>query len=762
MTKINENDKLNWVYLAGFFLILALPLLNISPWFSPSSWIQAILFRSLLAILVFIYLFKEKINFQKIKKGFNPKSNLFIPLVSLLAYFIAVFISTLTSLDVSFSLWGSPERGAGFVNFSFFILFFVLLFSTVRKEDWGKLLNFSLIIGFLVSLLAIFQQFGIFSNAIVSSAFRPASTLGNTIILALYLLPLFFISLSFFILETRSTGSGQTKIRKYLYLFLLLFFAVTIILISQTRAAFLGLLAGLFCFLIFYPLPAGRQEKKWKLIKIGAILLPIFIFLAILFLNVYPQTYENLPNFLEKPISRVATLMQASDESESARISVWRISFQSFLEKPYLGYGPENFYIAFNKNYNPNLPSMDIEKDFDRAHNYLIQTLVESGIFALVAYLVFFVSILWGLQKIKKQFPVANGLQAGFIALFVASLASIDGYAINIMFFFLSAYSLHLVASTSAEDVKNAGTKKNRFKFIRIPALIILFLILIIFLWQYNFVPLQMNEQLNVAQSLADNNWQDASKILDEQSKIKTFFLPFTNSIYLNLLIDRIIQHPEENNSLSVKVAQIAETNTKLQPYNYINWLRLGEALETINKENNNPQIAQQASEAMKEATKLSPESPTIAYSSFMNDISVNNLTAAKEESVYCLSKFPNSKECLWISGLINIYSNNIAVGQNFIEKSRTEGYEINNSIESENSLNQLAMAYLENKHYEDMIPIYQKLIILNPSQVQYKTSLMLAYKLSEQYGKARELAGEIIRTNPELKPTIENFLQSF
>lgn len=746
MTKINENNNnFYWVYIIGFFIILSLPVASISPWIAPPSWIQSVLFRSMLAILLFIFLAKDKINLQKIKDGLNPCSKIFIPLVSLFAYFVAVFISTLLSLDVSFSLWGNPERGGGFINFFFFISFCLFTFIIIKNKDWKKLLNFSLIIGFLVGLIAIVQQSMILKDIINSSSFRPASTLGNTIILALYLLPLFFISLSFLISE-------KLKVKKYLYLFSTIFFAFTIIFISQTRAAILGLFVGVFCFLVSYP-------KKLKWLKISTMVLSAIFIAFILFLSTNSHIYEKWPNFIKTPTSRITSITKGFSADQS-RMSAWKISLNSALEKPYFGYGPENFYIAFNKHYDNNLPLMDVEKTFDRAHNYLIQILVDSGIFALVFYLIFYLSIIWKLQKTKEKNSVSNGLQAGFIALFIASLTSIDGYAINIMFFFLSAYSLYLISQSQTnitEQEKNIDNKNNKFKFIKNPLLVISFIILIIFLWQYNFVPIQINKQLNVAQDITKDDWPSAYKILEEQSKIKTFFLPFANHIYLDLLIDRIIAHPEENLELSEKVAEIAETNTKLQHYDYGNWLRLGEALETTNKEKKDPLIADKVDNALKKASELRPNDPTITYTSFMNDISRKNFSSAKDKADYCLNKFPKSNQCLWINGLINIYSNNITNGKNFIEEAKKQGY----LTESENSLNRLAGAYIEIENYQELVLIYQQLTLKSPD-VEYKTSLILAYKLSRQYDKARKLALEVMNTNPELKPILENFLQSF
>jgi len=749
MPKINEkNDKLYWLYISGFFVILALPALNIPPWFTPPSYTQAIVFRSILAILGFVYLVKEKtlrlgsgqVNFKEI---FNPRAKIFFPLFPILAYFVAVFISTLLSLDVSNSLWGTPARGAGFVNFAFLILLFFMSFIIVKGKDWKKLLDFSLIIGFIVGLIAIFQRFSILSPIIKGMTYRPTSTLGNTIILAVYLLPLIFLSLSFFTLE-------KNRFKKYSYAFLVVFYSFIIIFITQTRAALLGLLVGLLWFLIAYP-------KKMTAIKIGAVVLPIIFIVFIFFLGANTQIYENWPVFIKEPITRITGLTQGINVDQS-RTSAWAISISAFWEKPYFGYGPENFYIAFNKHYDPNLPSMEIMQNFDRAHNYLIQTMVDSGGFALVFYLIFFFSLLWGLQKIKNEHPTAHGLQAGFIAFFIAGLASIEGFAIMLIFFFFSAYSFHLMSANSEKKLGNIETKENKLKFFKVPALIILFLVLIIFLWQYNFVPLQINSQVVIAQTLQNADWPTSSKILEEQSKIKTLLLPYVNSIYLSFLIDRVIYHPEEKDSISQTVNKISEENVRLQPYDYRNWLRLGESLATIAKTNKDPEIIKKSENAFNKALELSPKNPSIIFSSFMADVSLGNLKKAKEKADYCLKTFSKNRDCFWISALINIHLGDVKMGKEFIGKAENAGYDLN---VDQIALRQLVAAYLETKNYKEMLPLYQRLSELDKSQVQYKTSVMLCYKGIGNYSAARQLALEVIKTNPELKPSIDEFLRT-
>jgi hypothetical protein len=215
---METKNKYLWIYLTGFFLILILPFLNLPPFFSPPDWGKTIVFRSIMAILLFIFLvqilFKEKISIKT--------SKTFWLLIALLLVFS---LATLFSLDRSFSFWGSPYRSGGFLNFAFYIIFAILAFLILRKSDWEKVWVFSFIIAVLVSLVAIFQRFGILSNIFVSVLNQPWSTIGGSTFLAVYLLILSFLALTFIL---RSIKNLDRKWFFYLPCLLLFIFVIFI------------------------------------------------------------------------------------------------------------------------------------------------------------------------------------------------------------------------------------------------------------------------------------------------------------------------------------------------------------------------------------------------------------------------------------------------------------------------------------------------------------------------------------------------------
>jgi len=154
------KNKFYWIYLLGFFLILSLPLLNLPPWFSPPDWGKTIVFRIILSILIFLFIYQILARRFSITIPAKAKTGLW----SLAALWLVFFLATIFSLDFRFSFWGSPYRSGGFLNFSFYIIFAVLCFLILTKKDWQKIWDFATFVGILVSVIAIFQIYGILGN----------------------------------------------------------------------------------------------------------------------------------------------------------------------------------------------------------------------------------------------------------------------------------------------------------------------------------------------------------------------------------------------------------------------------------------------------------------------------------------------------------------------------------------------------------------------------------------------------------------------
>jgi len=762
---LKQGRKYSRVYLIGFFLILALPLLNLPPLFSPPAWGQTITFRILMSLLILFLLwrfFLKKEGLPNVK--YLMKNVSFLALLSLLAIF---FLATIFSLDTRFSLWGSPYRSDGIINFVFYVLFAAVLSITLEEKYWKKLLDFCLLIGFFVSIIAIFQQFGFLKNIFISFEARPPSTIGGPTFLAVYLLLLSFLALSL---------GFETKnfIRKWAYFSLFLIFSIVIFLITQTRSAIIGIGAGALWFFFAYP-------KKIALLKVSAAVLMILGIVGVYYIN----RAEHFPAFVEqnKVLKDAFSRLSFEMASDDPRISGWEIAYRALLSRPLLGFGPENFSIGFDKFYDPLLPNVtkayyETAGWWDRAHNIIFDIGTTAGIFAVITYIALFSIIFWQLQKIKETTPeksiIVHGLQATFLGYISTNFFSFDTFSTYLMLFFIIGYSFFLVAENLAKkqpeniEGKDKLLPKNSFinkygKSIFLFSLVIL----VLFVWNFNIKPLKINEEINVAASeslhgLCEQALAKYENILAKHSILDSY----VRLKYIEIIKNCMEDKPNLVFDLAKKAAEALRENTKIRPYYTRNWLLLGYYTNIILEIEESREIVDEvaikelekgANEYFKKAIELSPKRQEIMIEWAKTDIITGSFDKATDKARDCIELNSNFGECYWIMGIAKIYSGKERGAEDLFNFSYQKGF----NSESETSLLQLQKAYSKVGNYSKLIDIYKKLINLNPNNLQYHATLAFNYREIGDFQKAREEALKVLELSPESKDQVEEFLKT-
>jgi len=750
-----EENKLNWVYLTGFFIILALPLLAIPPYFFPPDWGKTIVFRSIMAILLFLFAYQFLFRKNEILlPNFRKNKSIWV----LSALFIVFLLATIFSVDPYFSFWGSPWRGGGFVTFAFYFVFAILTFILFKKEDWKKTWDFSIVIGILVSLVAIIQYHGLFNRIFLSVPDRPPSTMGNPILLAIYLLLLSFIILSLAIKE-------KNLWKKTLYLLSLVLFSY-VILITGSRAAYLGLATGVLYFFLFYP-------SKMKVIKIATIGLLIlaagFVF--------YANTVNQYPNFLQQNrfFNSITQRISIRGILIDSRFYAWTgIDYKILIEKPLLGYGPENFAVGFDKYYNPLVPNIKSEGDWwDRAHNILLDIGAQAGIPAIIIYLLLFVVLFWQLHKAKTAdlyglktdlygYSIeTHAIQATLVGYLVANFFSFDSFSTYIVFFLLIGYSLHLTAQNNTQNGTQINTKQKNtwWKFVFIFAL---FCVLAIFLWQYNFVPFEINAKINKARDLANRKYCGQAlglmeKILPEHS----FLDSYARMEYVEFTKTCNDYFPENNLTYTKRGLELIKEAVKIQPYYTRYWIFLGSATTTLAAQEKDPDtknnLLKQANNYFNEALQLSPKRQEISIGQTKMEMVTGDYKNATDYSKKCIALNSDLGGCYWYLALSEIYLKNNDGAKKNTQIAIDKGYDVN----SRASLSELSDAYGSLLDYKNLIIVYEKLIKINPSFAQYHSSLAFFYKELGEYAKARQEALRVLELSPESKQNIDEFLRT-
>lgn len=764
MTKINENNtKFYWVYKVGLFIILTLPALIIPPYFFPADWGKSIIFRTILAILSFLLIY-QLIYKKNTPSVINIKNNKIIWAMS--AYFVVFLLASIFSVDSTFSFWGSPFRGGGFVTFGFCFVFALLLFLFFKKEDWKKAWIFSLFIGLLVSGLAIIQCYGLFSKIFVPNG-RPPSTMGSSIVLAIYLLLLSFPTLVFAIKEPFSTALG--KIKKIFYIFSLAVFAFTI-LISGNRSAYLGAAIGVLYFLFFYP-------KRYKFLKFGILLFLVIISSVVIYANIYPLGLGGTPKIFENQVAeKIINRLSIKNALNDERFRAWNIMIKIIKDKPILGWGPENLAVGFDKNYSS---TITYSTWWDRAHNIFLNTGVEAGILGMLAQIALFITLLWQLQKAKLNKDnsiLCHGLQATIIGYLVTGFFSLDSLSVYLTLFFIIGYILYLTTEneTKKEIINPIEVKKAWWKPI---VIFIVFLILIIFLWQYNFLPLQINGDINKAVALASQkNCVGALSLMDKNLLKNSFLDSYVRMEYIEVEKPCSEYYPENALAYTNRAIEILSEAVKIQPLYTRYWIDLGELTTTLTDQEDDPvkkaALSKQAMNYFDKALQLAPKHQEIFTDLAELEIALGNYDKAISYSQKCIDLNPNISDCYFYMAISNIYARNDSNGKIYLQKAEDMGA----YMSSGKKLLLLSNAYGSIPDYKNMAIFLEKLVAnsadgvaydiknnrkINQTIVQYHSTLAFLYSKMGQYEKARQEALFVLKISPESESSVTEFLKT-
>ena len=421
----------------GIYLILFTPLIINSKFFFPFVGPKSLYFMGLLEIILAAWI---------VLIVFRPKYRpTFNSLLATLIIFLAVFVlSSILGADLSRSFWSKFERMTGLLMQFHLFAFFLVLSSTFKeKKDynpptallegtWLKIFGVSVFTAVLMSVLSLLPEIGL-KNFLLTA--RGGATIGNTSFLATYLLFNLFLAIYLFF----NTKAGFK-----------IFSAISTIIItlglflSTGKAAIISFILGIFLLFLLWLI----FSKTGKLRKVGIALLVLFcvLGLTLLILALHPQ------NFLHQTLT---------DKFGGARFVVWEIGFKGWQERPWLGWGPENFEFVFAKHFNPCLFLSECggEVWFDRAHNVLFDTLVSSGIIGFLSYLSVFIGAIYILWTKYLREKIINFWTAGIFtvllfAYFLQNLTVFDMINSYMMFFLVLGFIGSLASAPTNLETK--------------------------------------------------------------------------------------------------------------------------------------------------------------------------------------------------------------------------------------------------------------------------------------------------------------------
>ena len=481
---INPEKTLYWIVRAGTYVLPFTLLIIANSMFFPFISGKNFAFRIVVEVIAAAWAGLLIINFKK----YWPKWNL---LATALTIFVAaIFISAVFGINFSMSLWSSYERMDGVITQIHLLALFLALVGTFRtRREWFSIFGVSIAVSVLVALYGLLEYAGQISYG-QSLHSRIISTLGNPIYVAAYLS--FHVFLIIYLL-----GEIKNKYLKWL-LGAVLLFELAIIFITKGRGVFVGLIAGVVIALAAFVFTETNIKKKIIFAFITAILVS-----APIFLNVFREAEFIRSN---GTLSRFADITLQAGQT---RFVIWNMAWEAFKEKPVLGWGSENFIVAFAKYYDAKI--FGVEPWYDRTHNMFLEWLVGAGLAGFLAYIFLISAVFWTIVGAvlsgafsSKQAFIFSGMMVAYLVQLIFVFDTLGTYIMFVFFagFFsaASSYPEEWNAKTSLfRALKNVKTKDfypYRISTSRLSAVIGVFVAGAVIVYFVNVRPIGANRAL--------------------------------------------------------------------------------------------------------------------------------------------------------------------------------------------------------------------------------------------------------------------------
>lgn len=388
----------------------------------------------------------------------HKKTFLDIPLI---LFLISQIIATVYSIDPHTSFYGYYSRlNGGLLSLICYILLYFTLSSYLDSKFKQKIINFSLISAFLVSIYAIAEHFGIDKNVWVQDVqARVFSTLGQPNWLAAYLAIIIPLSIYKFL-------NSKNLLHKSYFLLLTSAFYLSI-LFTKSKSGIIACLISVAIYLIIYFFQNLKNKKLPTLF-----VLSLFFLIPSLLINnpIKDQlfTQKQLPTPIDTPPSKILIT-----KSEDIRKIVWTGAINLWKKFPIFGTGVETFAYSYYWT-RPAEHNLTSEWDYlyNKAHNEYINYLATTGLVGLATYLIL---ILFVLIKILKDLQSnTNNLSPVILASYISILiTNIAGFSVvtTALFFFLLPTLLN-----PDQEIPVSKTNKTKLRFLIIPLFIISFI----------------------------------------------------------------------------------------------------------------------------------------------------------------------------------------------------------------------------------------------------------------------------------------------
>ncbi len=462
-----------------------------------------------------------------------------------LFFLFFAFLANLQGIDFLTSFWGNTIRYDGFVSWIFYFLYYLVILSSFNnKKIWIYFFYNLLFIGIIISFLGLILHL---------DSGRIFSVLANPIYLANFLV--FELFFAFLLIIFHKIKNKRLSMLKNIFLTLSIILFFWTLLETETRGAVIALIGGVVGGLFFYAIVEQKNIFAKKISILFSLLIIISVFFSALFLT----ELKNFKFVQETNILNRLANISMEDETTRHRIANWSVAIEGWKDKPWFGYGQENYGYVYIKYYN-NEQLYDNDEWFDKSHNVFLDYLVNFGIIGLLLFLAILFLIFYGIWKNNK---IGNLGKSILIALLVSyilkNITFFDTFSSYIYFYILLAFVSFLYFNNQKNIIINLSlAMKKIITIIVIFIFILLFYISIQSLFNINKLNLFLNFSSNNRIELKSKNIQaNIMPIINSLDKISYQQFVFLRIITYEVLIKNIYFLNNQNLEIEKKYWEV-------------------------------------------------------------------------------------------------------------------------------------------------------------------------------------------------------------
>jgi O-antigen ligase/Flp pilus assembly protein TadD len=320
---------------------------------------------------------------------------------------VAVLVAAAVSIAPSVSWSGSYEWRQGVATFLACLVIFLSVSWHPLARDWqAVLITVIELTGAAVAGYGILQYFNLdpvpWHRVIEGRAF---STLGHPNFLAAYLVLVTPVAAARLL-------SSATWRGRLLHGFVLLF-NLSCLFLTFSRSGWLGFLAAGGCLALFQ-VQSSPFRRRW---------LRASVIIAVALIVVSVLAYLDPGGvFSYSPLEPLHSFLRGKSATAHVRSLTWQGTWQLLGERPWTGFGPETFRLAFPRAYPPELTVYGgAVATGDHAHNEILDWASSVGVLGVIMYGWFVLSVLYaGVRSLPRisnpqQRMLLTGLLAGAV-----------------------------------------------------------------------------------------------------------------------------------------------------------------------------------------------------------------------------------------------------------------------------------------------------------------------------------------------------------